>query len=133
VADAVAQFASPATRLLSDVDLSHYFLCRRLARQKCASRDERLAAKYSVVLSPVTDESQRYLEHGYIVRKYRFVIGGLENVDPKDIKIVLPFAWPFQPEEWQLGYWLERDYRMFVLQESLLRHPVAACRFFLVN
>ncbi len=133
VAAAVARFAPPGTRLVSNVGLTQYLPVSSIGGAEMRARYERLAARYSVVLPPVAEESLHVVERGYIIRNYPFVIGGLENVASEDIKIVLPFAWPLQPEEWQLEYWLARDYRMFVFQESMLHHPVAAYRNFFLS
>ena len=130
VAAAVSRVAPPGTRLLSDVDLAQYLPVSSIGAEEMRARNERLAAKYSAVLPPVAEESRRNKEGGYIVRNYPFVMGGLGNVSPENLKIVLPFAWPLQSEEWQLDYWLERNYRMFVFQQAMLQHPVAAYRDF---
>jgi len=130
VAVAVARFAPPGTRLLSDVNLSHYLPVSSIGATETRARNERLAARYSVVLPPIAEERLRFAQSGYIIRSYPFVIGGLEHVAPEDIKVILPFAWPFQAEEWKLDYWLAQDYRMFVFQESMLHHQETAYRDF---
>jgi hypothetical protein len=130
VAAAVARYASPGTRLLTDIDLRPYLPISSIGEAETRARNERLAAKYSVVLPPVAEERLRNVADGYVVRAYPFVFGGLENVRNEDMKVVTPFAWPLQPDEWQLDYWLARDYRMFVFGESMLRDPVPAYRDF---
>ncbi len=130
VAAAVARYAPPGTRLLTDIDLSPYLPVSSLGEAETRARNERLAAKYSVVLPPIAEERLRKVADGYVVRAYPFVFGGLENVREEDMKVVAPFAWPLQPDEWQLDYWLARNYRMFVFGESMLRDPLPAYRNF---
>jgi hypothetical protein len=130
VAKAVRRLAAPGTRLLSDVDLSRYLPVSSVGAAEMRDRNERLAEKYAVHLPPVAAERLRYLPDGYVIRSYPFVIGGLEGVVAKDMKVILPFAWPLQPEEWKLDYWLTRDYRMFVFQKSMLQHTFAVYRDF---
>jgi 4-amino-4-deoxy-L-arabinose transferase-like glycosyltransferase len=129
VAAAVARYAPPGTRLLTDVDLRPYLPVSSVGEAETRARNERLAAKYSVVLPPVAEERLKPAE-GYIIRMYPFVFGGLENVRGDDMKVVTPFAWPLQPDEWQLGYWTARDYRMFVFGASMLHDPLGAYRDF---
>jgi hypothetical protein len=133
VAAAVAHLAPEGTRLLSDVDLANYLPVSSIGAAETRARNERLAAKYSVVLPAIAEERLRNVEGRYIIRAYPYVMGGLENTAPEDMKIVLPFAWPLQSEEWQLGYWLARDYRLFVFEESMLRHTVVAYRDFFLS
>jgi 4-amino-4-deoxy-L-arabinose transferase-like glycosyltransferase len=130
VAAAISRFAPPGSRLLSDVNLSHYLPVSSTGAAETRARDERLAEKYSVVLPPVAEERLRRAQGGYIIRSYPFVIGGLERVAGEDMKVILPFAWPLQPEEWTLDYWLAQDYRIFVFQESMLHHEETAYRDF---
>jgi hypothetical protein len=130
VAAAVTRYAPPGTRLLADVDLSPYLPVSSLGEAETRARNERLAAKYSVVLPPIAEERLRKVADGYVVRAYPFVFGGLENVREEDMKVVAPFAWPLQPDEWQLDYWLARNYRMFVFGESMLHDPLPAYRNF---
>ena len=133
VASAVVRFAPSGTRILSDIDLSSYLPLSSIGAAETRERNERLAAKYSVQLPPVAEERLRFQADGYIIRNYPFVIGGLENVNAKDMKVILPFAWPLQPEEWRLDYWLARNYRMFVFQQSMLQHQVAVYHDFFVS
>jgi hypothetical protein len=130
VAAALKPFVDPGTRILSDIDLSHYLPVSSQGAREARARDELLAKKYSVILPPIAAESLRSVEGGYVVRYFPFVIGGLENVTDQDAKIILPFAWPLQPYEWQLEYWLSRQYQTFVFRESMLDHSIAAYRNF---
>ena len=59
-------------------------------------------------------------------------MGGMENTSP-DAKVLLPYVWPLQTEEWRLDYWLARDYRLFVFQNNMLNHPVDAYRDFFTS
>src|SRR5262249_10555 len=87
------------------------------------------AAKYGVALPP------RYRpfppnDGRYYVRRLPWVIGGLEIYEEKDIKQIKPFAWPRQPQEWQLDYWLGQGYSVFVVtdEEAQLKSEVRADR-----
>jgi hypothetical protein len=87
------------------------------ADRDVVERDERLAQKYGVTLPP------RYRayppeEDRYYVRAVPWVISGLENYDEKDVKLVKPFAWPLQPEEWRLNYWLNNGFTVFVIRDE---------------
>ena len=60
------------------------------------------------------------------------MIGGLEDLNPEDIKIVKPFAWPIQYEEWKLDYWIAQGFNIYVIgdEEALLRNAVEDYRSF---
>jgi Dolichyl-phosphate-mannose-protein mannosyltransferase len=91
-------------------------------------RDERLAQKYGVTLPP---RSRPYPpdEGRYYIRPMPWAIGGFENFDEKDAKLIKPFAWPLQPEEWRLHYWLNKGFTVFVIrdEEAWLSPPDQPC------
>jgi len=65
-------------------------------------RHERLAKKYGVELPSLPPEKAKALAEssgGYYIRGIPWVMGGMEELSPEDIKIVKPFAWPIQHEE----------------------------------
>lgn len=87
------------------------------AYRDVGERDERLAKKYGVTLPP---HYRPYPpeEGRYYVRSVPWVISGLENYDEKDVKLVKPFAWPLQPEEWRLNYWFNKGFTVFVIRDE---------------
>lgn len=80
-------------------------------------RDERLAQKYGVTL-PARYRPSSPEEGRYYVRAVPWAIRGLEAYDEKDVKVVKPFAWPLQPEEWNLTYWLNKGFTIFVIRDE---------------
>ena len=86
-------------------------------------RHRRIGRKYGLDLPPVAEgrlaaaESRR----GYYIREFPWVIGGLENKDPATVKKVLPYAWPRQEEEWDLDYWLDQGFTLFVVEDEANR------------
>jgi hypothetical protein len=87
------------------------------ADRDVTERDERLAQKYGVTLPP------RYRpyppeEGRYYIRALPWAISGLERFNEKDVKVVKPFAWPVQPEEWRLDYWLNKGFTVFVIRDE---------------
>jgi hypothetical protein len=102
--------------LASDVPLTGLPLAGNADRD-VMERDERLAQKYGVTLPP---HYRPYPpeEGRYYIRSLPWVISGLENHDEKDVKLIKPFAWPLQPEEWRLNYWLNRGFTVFVIRDE---------------
>jgi hypothetical protein len=102
--------------LASDVPLTGLPVAGN-AERDVTERDERLAQKYGVTLPP------RYRpyppeEGRYYIRALPWAISGLERFDEKDVKVVKPFAWPLQPEEWKLDYWLNKGFTVFVIRDE---------------
>src|ERR1700683_1537600 len=87
------------------------------AARDVKERDERLAQKYGVPLPP-SNRPYPPEEGRYYIRATTWVIGGLENYDEKDVKLIKPFAWPLQPEEWRLNYWLNKGFTVFVVRDE---------------
>lgn len=88
------------------------------ARDAAFARHQRLADKYGLTLPARSRERRMYdakRKDTIFVREIPWVIGGLQFLDPEEVKIVKPFAWPVQHEEWKLGHWLAKGYDVFVL------------------
>lgn len=95
-------------------------------------RITRLAQKYGVspperaVEKSATDAAAA---DGFHIRSAPQVMFGLENASESDLKgIVQPFAWPVQPEEWDLGAWRDTGYDVFIVAnlKFLAEHPSSA-------
>ncbi len=131
IATAIAQIAPTGARILSPVPLDGRLPVASISGDEDRARHERLARKYNVTLPPVAAESVRTSPGGYIIRDYPWVIGGLESVDPDKVKVVLPFAWPLQREEWQLDYWRAQGFTLFVVENArIFDSPLPAYRDF---
>jgi hypothetical protein len=84
-------------------------------------RHQRLAKKYGVTLLETPKE--RIYQHdnrtgGYYVRAIPYGIGGDESVASSPVgrmKMVKPFWWPIQYEEWDLDYWTARGFDIFMV------------------
>lgn len=81
-------------------------------------RHQRIAEKYGMTLPDIeggrVDAARA--RRGYYVREFPWVIGGLENKDPESVKTIVAYAWPLQPEEWDLDYWLDQGFTLFVVE-----------------
>ena len=131
VAARITQIAPPGTRIVSGIALGGALPVSSIGADEERARHDRLAKKYGVALPPVAAESVRASPGGYIVRPYPWVIGGLEMIDPDKVKVVLPFAWPLQREEWQLDYWRAQGFTLFVVEnERVFDSPSPAYRNF---
>ncbi len=113
--------------LATDVLLTGLPVAGNAARD-VRERDERLARKYGLTLPPF---SRPYPpeEGRYYIRALPAAISGLERFDEKDVKLVKPFSWPLQPEEWRLNYWLNKGFTVFVVrdEETWLSPPDRPC------
>jgi len=105
----------PDEKILSTVPLAGFLDLSSQGAAYDRQRHERLAAKYRVKLPETAQEALREKATGYTVASFPLVVGGLEFTDPAAIKAVVAYAWPLQPEEWVLDYWLERGFRVMVL------------------
>ena len=131
LAAAITQVAPPGTRIVSPIALDGFMPIASISGDEDRARHDRLARKYKVTLPPVATESTRAVPNGYIVRDYAWVIGGLETVDPDTVKVVLPFAWPLQREEWQIDHWRRQGFTLFVVKNArLFDSPLPAYRDF---
>lgn len=133
ISKAIEHLIPLESRIVTSVDLKGFLPMSSKGLEEERARDEDLAKKYSVSLPPMAPEAQVTIESGYTVRNFPWVMGGLEALPPEKIKVVIPFSWPIQPEEWQIQYWLDRGYRVFVVEDFLLTHPVAAYRDFFLS
>jgi len=83
-------------------------------------RHERLAKKFGVKLPDRAKEKrsrQGDTGGGYFIRTLPMVFWGMEDFDQEAMsKLVLPFSWPLQDEEWELDYWTARGFNIFVVQ-----------------
>ncbi len=83
-------------------------------------RHERMAKKYGVKLPDRAKEKrsrQGDTGGGYFIRTLPMVFWGMEDFDQEAMsKLVLPFSWPLQDEEWELDYWTARGFKTFVVQ-----------------
>lgn len=92
-------------------------------------RADRLAAKYEISLPPRAAE--RYLtadaSGSQFIIDFPTTLFGLEDASEEDLKgKVKPYAWPLQPEEWQLSYWVAQDIDVLVVSD--LVHQRARAR-----
>jgi 4-amino-4-deoxy-L-arabinose transferase-like glycosyltransferase len=107
----------------------------REARDEDHARHERLAKKYGVMLpARAPERTNRGGDdgQGYFVRGFTWVMGGLEEIPPEQVRVIKPFAWPIQYEEWDLDYWTSRGFTIFIVvdESKMLRHPVPSYRNF---
>lgn len=130
VAAAIERIAPPGTRLLSNVDLSATLPIAPESQRLARARHERIAARYGIALAP-PDQPPAGTPGGYVVLDYPFAIGGLEVYRPGEVKTVLPYAWPLQPDEWRLADWRARGFRLFVVRDpAFFDAPIPAYRRF---
>ncbi len=128
VSDEIRRTVKPSEKILTTTSLAQFLALSSEGGDFDRARHERLAKKYNVQLPPVAPESKRQKSMGYITASFPLVIGGLETTDPDKVKVVLPYAWPLQPEEWRLDYWLERGFRVFVVSKEYELAQVPAYR-----
>jgi hypothetical protein len=88
-------------------------------------RSVRLAQKYRIELPPRTSERDKYTMDGsdlYYIRDIPFAAGGMDFVTDLEIeqgiRIVTPYYWPIQQEEWHLHYWLDQGYTVFLMESE---------------
>ncbi|KMO13857.1 phospholipid carrier-dependent glycosyltransferase [Methylobacterium platani] len=131
VAAIVRSDLPPGARLVSNVDLTGYLPLSPQSQILTRVRHERLAARYGIHLPP-QDRPFAGTPGGYTVVDYPWVIGGLEKYSGDEVKVVIPYAWPIQPEEWQLDHWLAQDFHVFVIGgvSDFVNDPVPAYRAF---
>ena len=124
VTSAVLSVSTPGeTRVLGNPLLILYPQDPAAARDEHA-RDERLAKKYGVELPPLSEErapSKKPFSSDatpLYVRRIPFVIGGLEVYEESEVEVIKPFAWPAQEEEYDLDYWIDQGFSVFVVQDE---------------
>jgi len=84
------------------------------------TRNERLAERYNVILPDVAPERTTGKGSGDALFHMQMPSGmfGLEDVAEDDMEgLIRPFAWPLQPQEWQLDYWLDQDFTLFLVED----------------
>ena len=96
------------------------------AQQAEFARWDRLAKKYNSAMPEMAPERiiQVSAPGAIYYRNMPSALYGLENVDEDDVDYeVKAHAWPLQREEWQLDYWLEQGFEVFVIRD--LQHWMA--------
>jgi hypothetical protein len=85
-------------------------------------REERLAKKYGVKLPERPEERssrRKEVPYGYYVRAIPFSRASMQLLAPDvAVKMVRPYHWPIQDEEWNLDYWTTRGFNIFVLRDE---------------
>lgn len=129
VAAIVREAAPVPTRIVSSVDLSADLPLSPQSQTLPRARHERLAKLYGITLPP-PERPVTGVANGYTVVDFPWVIGGLEAYRADQVKVVIPYAWPLQPEEWQLRSWLAQGFHLFVVSDAvgLRDNPVPAYR-----
>lgn len=138
-AEILAKVADPSTdKILSNLT-SRYGIGLPVsvaAQEDAAERHERLARKYNIKLNEVPEERQKgnrrdRFANAYYVREFPVAMGGMEDLDKeKAEKVVKPYYWPVQDEEWNIDYWTAQGFTFFVVQDEdmFLKSGVAAYR-----
>lgn len=130
VAAAIKSEVRPGSAVLSAIDLARWLPMSPASVTEPHARHERLARKYNVQLPPSQQPLPPERADSYTVMPFPFVFGGLEAIAPDQVKTVIAYAWPLQPEEWRVDYWRGRGYRYVVADAPGRDHPVAAYRAF---
>jgi 4-amino-4-deoxy-L-arabinose transferase-like glycosyltransferase len=98
------------------------------------ARHERLAKKYNVALPERALENQHRegeRAFGYYIRPLPMTFGGMEDISQSEAeKVVQPFIWPIQDEEFDLDYWAKQGFTIFVVQreDAYIRSSIAPFR-----
>jgi hypothetical protein len=98
------------------------------------ARTERLAKKYSVEMPVRAKENLQAVESPGAVNYLMMpsVFHGLGDATDEDLAgIVKPHGWPLQKEEWQLNYWLDQGFEVFVLTDH--EHTLAGSEVKLIR
>ncbi len=108
----------------------------RLMREASIARDERVANKYSIELPERAPESLILKDYADAINYFDMPVAfyGLENASDDDLgEAVKAHAWPLQKEEWQLDYWLDKGFDVFILgnhEKVLAESPEGVMRNF---
>lgn len=120
-AQAIEKLAVPnQTRIMTNVPTKLGLPLTREVLREEYQRQVRLATKYGVKLPPTAPErigEQPGTGVGYHIHAYS-TAGGLEDVPEEQFSEVKAFWWPLQKEEWELQYWLDRSYTLFVVENE---------------
>jgi hypothetical protein len=129
IATVIRRAAPAEAKIVSNVDLSPYLPLSPESQTLPRARHERLAKHYGIVLPP-PDRPLTGVANGYTIIDFPWVIGGLEDYRADQVKVVVPYAWPLQPEEWRLSSWLGQGFHLFVVSDAagLQNNPVPAYR-----
>jgi hypothetical protein len=130
LAEAVRALVPVGGRVLSAADLSRHLPPSPAAATEVRARHERLARKYGVDLPPASAPTPSPYRSTHTVIPLPVVIGGLEDIAPGDVRTVVAYAWPLQPDEWTLDHWRDWGIGHFVLNTARGRDPVRAYRDF---
>ncbi len=90
----------------------------RSMREASIARDERIADKYSIELPQRAPESLVLKDYPNAINYFDMPVAfyGLENASDEDLEgTIKAHAWPLQKEEWQLNYWLDQNFEIFIL------------------
>jgi hypothetical protein len=123
VTQIVEKLAQPQeTRILtSRLDLLMFPIDGR-ARLDEKKRHEALAEKYGIKLPVMPRDRVEALNRrtglGYYVTQMPWTFGGLEVHQEEEVKTVVPYGWPIQPEEWDLDYWVDQGYTLFIVENE---------------
>ncbi|MBX2813596.1 MAG: hypothetical protein KTR25_17395 [Myxococcales bacterium] len=104
-----------------------------MAEALAYARHEQLAEKYGISIPSRSPERMEYLRAqggGYPIIGMPWVIGGLETTKPEDVKVIKPYAWPVQPEEWDLDYWLVKGVKIYVTRNLAFYASNKATEFY---
>ena len=139
IADVLVRIADPSRdKILSNVS-SRYGVGLPVsvaALEDEFDRHERLGKKYNIQLQETPPERQKgsrrdRFANVYYVRPFPVAMGGMEDLDKEQAeKVVKPYYWPIQEEEWDIAYWTERGITIFVVEneELWLKMKVPAYR-----
>ncbi len=98
------------------------------AQQWDINREQRLAKRYKIEMPVRADERLIKFNppRALFYVKMPQVFYGLEFATDEQLEgIVKPHGWPLQKEEWQLDYWLDQGFDVFVLADydALIKRP----------
>lgn len=130
VAGVIKSALPPGSAVLSAIDLEPWLPISPASAMEQRARHERLARKYDIQLPPPDRPLPPNRADAYKVVPFPFVFGGLEALEEDQVKTVVAYAWPLQPDEWRLDYWRERGYHYVVADGGGRTHPVEAYRSF---
>ncbi len=91
-----------------------------LAQDMELQRLDRLAKKYNVELPEMAPERliRNTNPNALFYVNAPSAMYGLEDVDEEDVNYeVKAHSWPLQKEEWQLGYWRDKGFRILVVRD----------------
>ena len=119
LASEIRQLAQPAgdTRILASAPIGLPIHPDVFADER--ARDRRLSEKYRLAWDPAAGERGKHASiasGSYYIRPFPWALGGTEKLRDDQLKTILP--WPLQQEEWDLDYWLDRGFTIFVVRDE---------------